>query len=131
MASAGGMTFRAGGATSSGGAPLTFNIYAQRVDEAEVRRSIIPCSIASTARVGNALLAATDARQRSEQVPGGHAYGIVGAAHCERLLPALPLPRSGTAKLALAGSYTGAEEALYEIEILDATVEVPLISASV
>ena len=42
-----------------------------------------------------------------------------------------PLAREGTAQVALTGAFTGAEEAIYDIEVLDATVSTKLISAPV
>lgn len=42
-----------------------------------------------------------------------------------------PLARSGSARIALSGTYTGYEEAQYEIEIVDTSVEIPLISQPV
>lgn len=41
---------------------------------------------------------------------------------------AIPLPRDGTAQASIEGSYSGAEEATYEVEILDDDVETNLIS---
>lgn len=43
----------------------------------------------------------------------------------------VPLARQGTAQITLTGAFTGAEEAVYDVEILDATVATPLISAPV
>lgn len=43
----------------------------------------------------------------------------------------IPTARSGTAQVALSGAYDGEEEATYDIEVLDADAEVPLISAPV
>lgn len=42
-----------------------------------------------------------------------------------------PLARSGSARVAMTGAYTGHEEALFEIEITDNTVTTPLISQPV
>lgn len=42
-----------------------------------------------------------------------------------------PLPRSGTAQAALTGSYTGAEEAVYEVEVVSAAVETNRVSVPV
>lgn len=41
------------------------------------------------------------------------------------------LPRDGTAQVALTGSYNGTEEATYDVEIVNDTATVPLISAPV
>lgn len=42
---------------------------------------------------------------------------------------AIPYARKGTAQAIVSGTYTGTEEALYDIEILDTDVEIPRISA--
>lgn len=43
-------------------------------------------------------------------------------------VPRVPYPRSGTAQAMLTGIYTGFEEALYEFQIVDTTVEVARVS---
>jgi len=40
----------------------------------------------------------------------------------------LPYARSGTAQVALTGTYTGTEQADYDIEILDTDIEIPRVS---
>lgn len=44
---------------------------------------------------------------------------------------AIPTPRQGTAQVALSGSYSGAEEATYDVEIVDAGTDTNLISAPI
>lgn len=43
----------------------------------------------------------------------------------------IPTARNGTAQVALTGDYDGEEEATYDVEIIDADVETPLVSAPV
>lgn len=49
----------------------------------------------------------------------------------ENSVLAIPTARDGTLEVALSGAYDGEEAATYDVEILDADVEVPLISAPV
>jgi hypothetical protein len=46
----------------------------------------------------------------------------------ENKVLALPTARSGTAQVALTGTYTGTEQADYDIEIVDTDVEIPRVS---
>lgn len=48
----------------------------------------------------------------------------------DQVLP-VPVARGGTAEVRLTGSYTGDEEATYDIEIVDTALTVPLVSAVV
>ncbi len=43
----------------------------------------------------------------------------------------LPVARAGTGQVLLTGDYSGAEEATFDIEVVDNTIDVPLISAPV
>lgn len=56
------------------------------------------------------------------------ALAATSVATIENAVLERPIARLGSARVALSGAYTGHEEALYEIEITDNTVTIPLIS---